>query len=109
LVLNLKKVEYIYNNSKRVVSVFFSNTSGLGPANAVIGIVEYSAFGSPQTHNVINISNIPQPLNPPPTVGSLIKFTTLQITSNPASREVKHVSDAMTRVIINFTPGGVVG
>ena len=90
-------------------SAFLSNTSGLGLANVAIGKVEYSALGFPQTAYVINSSNIPQPFNPAPAVGSLLKFTTLQISSMPPTYEVVHVSDAMTRLNISFTPGSVLG
>ncbi len=90
-------------------SAFLSNTSGLGLANAAIGSIQYTAAGFPQTAYVINSSNIPQPFNPAPAVGSLLKFTTLSITSVPSTYEVLHVSDAMTRLNINFTPGSQLG
>ncbi len=98
-------------NSKIIqrYAAFLSNTSGLGLANVAIGSIQYTAVGFPQTAYVFNSSNIPQPIVPAPGVGSLLKFTTLTISSNPSTYEVLHVSDAMTRLNINFTPGGVVG
>jgi hypothetical protein len=81
------------------------NTSGLAQPNVAIGKIDYSAFGFPQIQYVMNSSHIAQTFNPPPAVGSNIKFTTLQITSNPPIFELLHVSDSLTRLNIRFTPG----
>jgi len=89
-------------------SVFLSNTSGLGLANAVIGELRYISSNFPQLLYVINTSSIPQDLNPPPSVGTTLKYSSIGINTAPATYSILHISDALTRLNINLTPGSTI-
>jgi hypothetical protein len=86
-----------------------SNTSGQGLANASIGRLDYSSMGFPQTFYVLNTSNTPRTKSPAPDLESLLKFTTLQIISNPPNYELLHMSVARTKLNINLNSGNQSG
>ncbi len=53
--------------------VQLTNTSGLGPANAIVGTLHYLSKGKQQSFSVINSKNI-QTVHSLPDKGSMIKF-----------------------------------